>query len=82
MIIWISGPYGVGKSTLAEAMAAQMTNACIGEDEDCWCIENIEMAQKGASSLPGLHVPTDGRTVDELCEDLLTKIIKPEVSRN
>lgn len=174
MIIWISGPYGVGKSTLAEAMAAQMTNACIfdaeelgnavrgsypdcpcgvlfedyplwgefcykllkdvhnkfakdilvpmtlvrkesygiirklrrigihtklvileasyenihdrilarGEDEDCWCIENIEMAQKGASSLPGLHVPTDGRTVDELCEDLLAKIIKPEVSRN
>lgn len=24
MIIWISGPYGMGKSTLAEAMAAKM----------------------------------------------------------
>lgn len=27
MIIWISGPYGVGKSTLAEAMAAKMPSS-------------------------------------------------------
>ena len=27
MIIWLSGPYGVGKSTLAEAMAAKIKNA-------------------------------------------------------
>lgn len=29
MIIWISGPYGVGKTTLAEAMAAKMDNALV-----------------------------------------------------
>ena len=29
MIIWLSGPYGVGKSTLVEAMAAKMKNALI-----------------------------------------------------
>ena len=27
MIIWISGPYGVGKTTLAEAMAAKIKGA-------------------------------------------------------
>ena len=34
MIIWISGPYGVGKSTLAEAMAAKMNNALIFDAEE------------------------------------------------
>lgn len=34
MIIWISGAYGVGKSTLAEAMAAQMENALIFDAEE------------------------------------------------
>ncbi len=34
MIIWISGPYGVGKSTLAEAMAAKMENAQIFDAEE------------------------------------------------
>lgn len=29
MIIWISGPYGVGKSTIAEAMAAKMDHALL-----------------------------------------------------
>lgn len=34
MIIWLSGPYGVGKSTLAEAMAAKMENALIFDAEE------------------------------------------------
>ena len=34
MIIWISGPYGVGKSTLAEAIAAKMNNALIFDAEE------------------------------------------------
>ena len=34
MIIWISGAYGVGKSTLAEAMAAKMETAHIFDAEE------------------------------------------------
>ncbi len=166
MVIWISGPYGVGKSTLAEALAAKMENALIfdaeeignavresypdcpygfifedyplwiefcykllkdihnrfdkdiivpmtlvreesyriigklrrtgiktklvvleasyetvhdrilarGEDEGCWCMENIELSQNGSSLLPGIHVLTDGKTVDELCTYVLAKV--------
>ena len=33
MIIWISGPYGVGKSTLAEAMVEKMENTLIFDAE-------------------------------------------------
>ncbi len=166
MIIWISGAYGVGKSTLAEAMAAKMENTMIfdaeevgnavrgnypdcpygyifedyplwgefcymllkdihekfhknilvpmtllrresygiieklnrdgintqlvvleasyqtvhdrilarGEEEDCWCMKNIELARSGSSLLPGIHIHTDGKTVDELCESVLLKV--------
>lgn len=160
MIVWISGAYGIGKSTLAEAMAGKMDHVLIfdaeevgnavrgnyphtpygyifedyplwaefcykllkdiyntfhkdilvpmtlvrsesytniiekliqdgievhfiileashqsihdrildrGEDENCWCMENIEMARKGCSALPGgVHVGTDNRSVEEL----------------
>ena len=34
MIIWLSGPYGVGKSTLAEAMAVKMKDALIFDAEE------------------------------------------------
>ncbi len=34
MIVWISGAYGVGKSTLAEAMAKRMENALIFDAEE------------------------------------------------
>lgn len=166
MVIWISGAYGVGKSTLAEAMAAQMENALIfdaeevgnavrenypdcpygyifedyplwgefcclllkdihekfhkdilvpmtlvrresygmieklnhegiethlvileasyktvhdrilsrGEEEGCWCMENIDMAKEGAAALPGLHVDTDGISVDVLCRKVLAEL--------
>ena len=33
MILWMSGPYGVGKSTLAEALAEKMENALIFDAE-------------------------------------------------
>ena len=167
MIIWISGPYGVGKSTLAEAMAAKMKNALIfdaeevgnavrgnypdcsygyifedyplwsefcymlltdihekfhkdilvpmtllrkesygiieklnrdgidtrlvvleasyqtvhdrilarGEEEGCWCMENIELARDGSAALPGIHVQTDSKTVDELCDEVLDQVL-------
>ena len=166
MIIWISGPYGVGKSTLADAIAAKMNNALIfdaeevgnavrenypdcpygyifedyplwgefcyrllkdihetfhkdilvpmtllrrrsysiiekllcdgidarlvvleasyqtvhdrilarGEEEDCWCMENIELARAGCEALPGIHVQTDRKTVDELCSEVMNQI--------
>lgn len=164
MIIWLSGPYGVGKSTLAEAMAAKMENALIfdaeevgnavrknypdcpygyifedyplwgefcylllkdihekfqkdilvpmtllhkesyriverlrqagikthlvileashqtvhdrilarGEEEGCWCMENIELARSGSAALPGIHIHTDGMEAEELCNKLLS----------
>ena len=166
MIIWISGAYGVGKSTLAEAMAAKMDHALIfdaeevgnavrgnypdcpygyifedyplwgefcymllkdihinfhkdilvpmtllrkesygiiekliadeidtrlvileasyqtvhdrilarGEEEGCWCIENIELAREGSAALSGIHVQSDGRTVEELCTSVMAEV--------
>lgn len=166
MIIWLSGPYGVGKSTLAEAMAAKMKNAIIfdaeevgnavrenypdcpygyifedyplwgefcymllrdihetfhkdilvpmtlvrkesyriierlnrngidsrlvvleasyqtvhdrilarGEEECCWCMENIELAREGSAALPGIHIQTDNQSVDALCDIVFNQI--------
>ena len=33
MVIWISGPYGVGKSTLAEYMQSKMKDTLIFDAE-------------------------------------------------
>lgn len=170
MIIWISGAYGVGKSTLAEALVSKIENAMIfdaeevgnavrenypgepygvifedyplwcefnykllkdlhetfgynilvpmtlvrqssrtsiidrlladgidtrlivldgshesihdrilarGEDEDCWCMENIEMARAGCRSVSGGHlIETDDRSVEELADIVLAYIQK------
>lgn len=173
MIIWISGAYGVGKSTLAEAMAVNRENALIfdaeevgnavrenypdcpygyifedyplwgefcyrllkdihetfhqdifvpmtlvrkesygilerlirdgvdtrlvileasretvhdrilarGEDEDCWCMRQIDMARDGASALPGIHIATDGRTVESLV-DIVWKELNSTAAAN
>lgn len=167
MIIWISGPYGVGKSTLAEIMAEKMENALIfdaeevgnavrenypdcpygyifedyplwgefcymllkdihekfqkdilvpmtllreksygiieklngdgikthlivleasyqtvhdrilarGEEEGCWCMENIELAREGTAALPGIHIQTDNRTVTELAVFVMEELL-------
>ncbi len=38
-----------------------------GEDEDCWCMQNIEMASKEAAAFSeGISINTDGKTVEEL----------------
>ena len=166
MIIWLSGPYGVGKSTLAEAMVHHMDNALIfdaeevgnavrenypdypygyifedyplwgkfcylllkdiherfhknmivpmtliregsysiiekllhagietqlivleashqtihdrilarGEEEGCWCMENIELSRNGSAALPGIHIQTDMKSVEELCDEVLAII--------
>lgn len=166
MIIWISGAYGVGKSTLAEAMAEKMENALIfdaeevgnavrgnypdcpygyifedyplwgrfccmllkdihetfhkdilvpmtllrresygiieqlnrdgikthlvileashqtvhdrilarSEEEGCWCMENIGLAREGSAALPGIHIQTDEKTVDELVNIVLNEL--------
>lgn len=166
MIIWISGAYGVGKSTLAEAMAAQMENTLIfdaeevgnavrenypncpygfifedyplwtefcylllkdihtkfqkdilvpmtllrkesyriiqrlqneniqteliileadhktvhdrilsrGEEEGCWCMENIDLAIAGTASLPGVHIPTGNISVEDLVKVVFAKL--------
>jgi len=43
-----------------------------GEDEDCWCMQNIDMASSGAAAVPGgHHVNTDGKTVEELVEEVM-----------
>lgn len=41
-----------------------------GEDETCWCMQNMEAAISGAVSLPGLRLNTDDRTPDELADTL------------
>ncbi len=163
MIIWISGPYGVGKSTLAETLAPKMNGAIIfdaeevgnavrenypgepfgvifedyplwgkfcaelladiektygrdilvpmtlvrkksqkiidslnnagidtrlvileashgavhdrilarGEDEDCWCMENIDMSREGSSALDGVKISTDSKSPEEIAKELL-----------
>ena len=45
-----------------------------GEEEGCWCMENIELARSGCAALPGTHIRTDGKTVDELCDEVLNQI--------
>lgn len=166
MIIWISGAYGVGKSTLAEAMAARMENALIfdaeelgnavrgnypdcpygyifedyplwaefcrlllkdihekfgktilvpmtllressygiierlrsdqirtelvileadretihdrilqrGEEEGCWCMENIDLAMAGTSAMPGMHIDASNVSAEDLAHEVLTRL--------
>lgn len=45
-----------------------------GEEEGCWCLENIELARKGTALLLGIHLQTDEKTVNELCDEVLMQI--------
>ena len=45
-----------------------------GEEESCWCMENIELARAGSASLPGIHIQTDGTCAEELCVELLKQM--------
>lgn len=173
MIIWISGAYGVGKSTLAEAMATQMEQALIfdaeeignavrgnypncpygyifedyplwcefcysllkdihtkfhrdilvpmtllrtesyqiiqrlkddgietelvileadaqtihdrilqrGEEEGCWCMENIALSRAGSAALSGLHITSVGVPVEKLAATVFSKLGIPNKRR-
>ena len=37
-------------------------------------MENIELSRRGSAALDGVHIETDGRTVDELAETVLVRI--------
>lgn len=40
-----------------------------GEEEDCWCIQNIEMARACTRAVTGgFHITTDHRSVSELAD--------------
>ena len=172
MILWISGAYGVGKSTLAEALAKRMDGALLfdaeevgnavrenypgrpygfifedyplwgtfcgmllrdlhekfgrdilvpmtllressyeiladlnragidtrlvvleasrqtvhdrilarGETEDCWCMQNLELARAGSARFPGKHIRTDGRPVEALAAEVLRWLGREEAS--
>ena len=41
-----------------------------GEEEGCWCMENIELARAGSATLPGMQIQTDGKPVEELCDEI------------
>lgn len=45
-----------------------------GEEEDCWCMENRALAKSGAEALPGIHIQTDGRSMDEICREAMEKL--------
>ena len=38
-----------------------------GEEEGCWCMENIDLSREGTSALPGIFVQTNSRSVEGLC---------------
>ena len=43
-----------------------------GEDEDCWCMENIETSSNGSRGVTGgYHISTDSKSVDELVQIVL-----------
>lgn len=43
-----------------------------GEEEDCWCIKNIEMARACTRAVTGgFHITTDNRSVSELADAAL-----------
>ena len=46
-----------------------------GEEEGCWCMENIQMFSDGSAAIPnGFHIATDQKTVDELTRIVLEHI--------
>ena len=43
-----------------------------GEDEDCWCMENIEMSSNASKAIEGgCYICTDNRTVEELVDEVM-----------
>ncbi len=49
-----------------------------GETEDCWCMQNIEMARAATAAMPdGIHLATDGKSVEELASLVLEALQQP-----
>ena len=42
-----------------------------GEKEDCWCMQNIDLSSSGTSALPGIHVSTNDKSMQELSKFVL-----------
>ena len=47
-----------------------------GEEEGCWCMENIEFSRNKASKLNGMHINTDDKSILEIKNIVLNEIIK------
>lgn len=47
-----------------------------GEEEGCWCMENIEMSSDGSKAVQnGYHILTDSKSVEELTYIALEYIV-------
>ena len=47
-----------------------------GEEEGCWCMENIEFSRREASKLNGMHINTDNISIDDIASAVLKEINK------
>ncbi len=46
-----------------------------GEEEDCWCMQNLRMAMKSAAAIPGSeHIDTDGIPADRVAVEILRRV--------
>ncbi len=45
-----------------------------GEEEDCWCMQNIELSSVGASAMDGLHILTDSMSPEEIADIVIANI--------
>lgn len=43
-----------------------------GEEEGCWCMENIELARSGSADLPGIMLQTDNKSIAELAREVFS----------
>ncbi len=46
-----------------------------GEDEDCWCMENIELSSQGSSAMDGLHILTDDKSPEEIADIVMAQLL-------
>lgn len=47
-----------------------------GEEEGCWCMENIGFSSQGASELPGVHIDTEGKSVEQITGEVMALLRK------
>ncbi|MBE5905685.1 MAG: hypothetical protein E7277_02675 [Lachnospiraceae bacterium] len=86
MIYWISGPYGVGKSTVAKCLQELLPKAFVydadwqtihdrilkrGKKEDCWCMQNIGMClEYQQKETHAIHVNALNRSPEEIAREI------------